>query len=58
MVAPYVGFGVAPAALGFALGLKGGWDAVALCFFVACGISRLARFNVTSSSLTNAATSH
>ena len=29
---------------------------VALTVFVCCGISRLARFNVTSASLTNAAT--
>jgi CDP-diacylglycerol--serine O-phosphatidyltransferase len=40
--------------LGFALGLRGGWDAVALCYFVACGISRLARYNVTASSLSDA----
>jgi CDP-diacylglycerol--serine O-phosphatidyltransferase len=46
-----VSFGVAPAALGFALGLRGGWDAAALCFFVACGISRLARYNVTADAL-------
>ena len=47
-LADIVSFGVAPAALGFALGLRGGWDAAALCFFVACGISRLARYNVTA----------
>lgn len=43
-----VSFGVAPAALGFTLGLRGGWDMVILTFFVVCGISRLARFNVTA----------
>jgi CDP-diacylglycerol--serine O-phosphatidyltransferase len=47
-LADIVSFGVAPAALAFALGMTGGWDAVVLCFFVACGISRLARFNVTA----------
>jgi CDP-diacylglycerol---serine O-phosphatidyltransferase len=52
-LADIVSFGVAPAALGFALGLRGGWDAVALCFFVACGISRLARYNVTATSLSD-----
>ena len=52
-LADIVSFGVAPAALGFALGLRGGWDAVGLCFFVACGISRLARYNVTSASLSD-----
>lgn len=52
-LADVVSFGVAPAALGFALGLRGGWDVAALCFFVACGISRLARYNVTASSLSD-----
>lgn len=47
-----VSFGVAPAALGYALGLRGGWDAVVLVYFVLCGISRLARFNVTAEALT------
>ena len=50
-LADIVSFGVAPAALGFALGLRGGWDAVILCYFVACGIGRLARYNVTAASL-------
>ena len=52
-LADVVSFGVAPAALGFSLGLRGGWDALALCYFVACGISRLARFNVTASALSD-----
>jgi CDP-diacylglycerol--serine O-phosphatidyltransferase len=52
-LADVVSFGVAPAALGFALGLRGVWDAVVLCFFVACGISRLARYNVTAASLSD-----
>jgi CDP-diacylglycerol---serine O-phosphatidyltransferase len=51
-----VSFGVAPAVLGYTLGLRGLWDVVCLTWFVCCGISRLARFNVTSASLTNAAT--
>lgn len=50
-LADVVSFGVAPAALGFALGLDGGWDAVALAYFVCCGVSRLARYNVTAESL-------
>ena len=50
-LADIVSFGVAPAVLGFALGLRGGWDAVILTYFVACGIGRLARFNVTAPSL-------
>ncbi len=55
-LADIVSFGVAPAVLGYTLGLRGLWDAAALTVFVCCGISRLARFNVTSASLTNAAT--
>ncbi len=55
-LADIVSFGVAPAVLGYTLGLRGLWDVIVLTFFVCCGISRLARFNVTSASLTNAAT--
>jgi len=46
-----ISFGVAPAVLGFTLGLRGLWDAVILVYFVACGIGRLARFNVTAAQL-------
>jgi CDP-diacylglycerol---serine O-phosphatidyltransferase len=46
-----ISFGVAPAALGFAAGLQGGWDVAALIYFVCCGVSRLARYNVTAESL-------
>jgi CDP-diacylglycerol---serine O-phosphatidyltransferase len=50
-LADVISFGVAPAALGFAAGMQGGWDAVALIFFVCCGVSRLARYNVTAEDL-------
>jgi CDP-diacylglycerol--serine O-phosphatidyltransferase len=50
-LADVVSFGVAPAAMGFAAGLTGLWDALCLVYFVACGISRLARYNVTASAL-------
>jgi CDP-diacylglycerol---serine O-phosphatidyltransferase len=50
-LADLVSFGVAPAALAFGLGMRGGWDAIALVYFVACGISRLARYNATASQL-------
>lgn len=50
-LADTVSFGVAPAVLGYALGLRGGIDQALLVYFVACGISRLARFNVTASAL-------
>ena len=55
-LADIVSFGVAPAVLGYTLGLRGFWDVIVLTYFVCCGISRLARFNVTSAALTNAAT--
>ena len=55
-LADIVSFGVAPAVLGYTLGLRGFWDVLVLTFFVCAGISRLARFNVTASSLTNDAT--
>lgn len=50
-LADVISFGVAPAALAFAAGLRGGWDAVILLYFVCCGVSRLARYNVTAESL-------
>src|SRR5882672_8919453 len=50
-LADVISFGVAPAALGFAAGLRGGWDWVVLTYFVCCGVSRLARYNVTAESL-------
>lgn len=55
-LADIVSFGVAPAVLGFTLGLRGFWDILFLTYFVCCGISRLARFNVTSAALTNTQT--
>jgi CDP-diacylglycerol--serine O-phosphatidyltransferase len=55
-LADIVSFGVAPAVLGYTLGLRGLWDVVCLTWFVCCGISRLARFNVTSASLTDSGT--
>ena len=50
-LADVISFGVAPAALAFASGLDGGWDALILVYFVCCGVSRLARYNVTAESL-------
>ena len=51
-----ISFGMAPAALGFTLGLRGGWDMLCLTYFVVCGVSRLARFNVTAEALADAET--
>ncbi|MBA3597611.1 MAG: CDP-alcohol phosphatidyltransferase family protein [Methylibium sp.] len=50
-LADIVSFGVGPATLAFAAGLRGGWDMLALIYFVCCGVSRLARYNVTAESL-------
>ena len=55
-LADVISFGVAPAVLGFTLGLRGGWDVVCLTYLVVCGVSRLARFNVTAAALADAAT--
>ena len=52
-LADTVSFGVAPATLGYGLGLRGELDIMVLIFFVACGISRLARYNVTAGQLSD-----
>ncbi len=46
-LADVISFGVAPAALAYACGMQGGWDWV----IVGCGVSRLARYNVTAEQL-------
>jgi len=50
-LADVISFGVGPAALAFAAGMRGGWDWLVLMAFVACGVSRLARYNVTAEQL-------
>jgi CDP-diacylglycerol--serine O-phosphatidyltransferase len=55
-LADVISFGVAPAVLGFTLGLRGGGDMLCLTYFIVCGVSRLARFNVTASSLADSRT--
>jgi len=50
-LADVISFGVAPAAIAYGAGMKGLWDVVILVYFVACGVSRLARFNVTAEQL-------
>src|SRR4051812_10877737 len=52
-LADVISFGLAPAALGFAVGLRGALDVSILLYFVGCGISRLARFNATADSLSD-----
>jgi len=50
-LADVISFGVAPAALAYACGMQGGWDVLVLAGFVCCGVSRLARYNVTAETL-------
>jgi CDP-diacylglycerol--serine O-phosphatidyltransferase len=50
-LADVISFGLAPAALAYACGLQGGWDWIVLSYFVGCGVSRLARYNVTAEQL-------
>ena len=50
-LADVISFGVAPAALAYACGMQGGWDSIVLAGFVCCGVSRLARYNVTAETL-------
>jgi CDP-diacylglycerol--serine O-phosphatidyltransferase len=50
-LADIISFGVAPAAIAYGAGMTGLWDIVILVYFVACGVSRLARFNVTAEEL-------
>ena len=47
-LADVISFGVAPAGIAFAAGLQSALDQLILMYFVACGLSRLARYNVTA----------
>jgi len=46
-LADLISFGMAPASLAFAIGFRTFLDTLLLTFFVLCGLSRLARFNVS-----------
>ncbi len=50
-LADVISFGVAPASLAFAVGLNTVLDQLLLMYFVACGLSRLARYNITAEDL-------
>lgn len=50
-LADVISFGVAPAAIAYGAGMDGLWDQTILIYFVACGVSRLARYNVTAETL-------
>jgi CDP-diacylglycerol--serine O-phosphatidyltransferase len=53
-LADVISFGVAPAAIAFAIGVDTALDQLVLIFFALCGLSRLARFNVTAVTLAGA----
>ncbi len=46
-----ISFGVAPTVVAFAIGLRTPLDHISLAFFVLCGLTRLARFNVTAAEI-------
>ncbi len=50
-LADVISFGVAPAVMGYACGMQGLIDRLVLGYFVACGVSRLARYNITAEAL-------
>jgi CDP-diacylglycerol--serine O-phosphatidyltransferase len=47
-LADIISFGVAPAIIAYGCGMRGLYDRILLAYFVACGVSRLARYNVTA----------
>jgi CDP-diacylglycerol--serine O-phosphatidyltransferase len=53
-LADVISFGVAPAMIGYGCGMQGLYDRIVLGYFVACGVSRLARYNVTAEELSGA----
>lgn len=50
-LADIISFGVAPALMAYGCGMQGLYDRIVLTYFVACGVSRLARYNVTAEAL-------
>ena len=50
-LADVISFGVGPGAMAFGAGMDGFWDCLVLAYFVACGASRLARYNITAEAL-------
>ena len=54
-LADIISFGVAPALMAYGCGMQGLYDRIVLAGFVACGVSRLARYNVTAESLSGGA---
>jgi CDP-diacylglycerol--serine O-phosphatidyltransferase len=53
-LADVISFGVAPATIAFAVGLDTPLDQLILIYFALCGLSRLARYNVSAATLADA----
>jgi len=53
-LADLISFGVAPAVIAFAMGLRTALDQLVLIAFVVCGLSRLARYNITADEMSAA----
>ncbi|SFZ70245.1 CDP-diacylglycerol--serine O-phosphatidyltransferase [Chitinimonas taiwanensis] len=52
-LADVISFGVAPAVIAYGCGMQGLFDRIVLLFFVAAGVSRLARYNVTAEKMSD-----
>ncbi len=52
-LADIISFGVAPAMIAYGCGMQGFYDRIVLVYFVACGVSRLARYNITAEALSD-----
>ena len=52
-LADVISFGVAPAVIAYGCGMQGLYDRIVLAYFVACGVSRLARYNITADALSD-----
>ena len=50
-LADVISFGVAPAIIAYGCGMQGLYDRIVLVYFIACGVSRLARYNVTAEAM-------
>lgn len=50
-LADVISFGIAPAVIAYGCGMQGLYDRIVLAYFVACGVSRLARYNITADAL-------
>jgi CDP-diacylglycerol---serine O-phosphatidyltransferase len=50
-LADIISFGIAPAVIAYGCGMHGFYDRIVLGYFVACGVSRLARYNITAEAM-------